>query len=138
MSHFIGYSDLEKLLNRINTGEHVYLLSIEEPGQPTQHGISVSTTRVIVQFIEGDHVYYWQWKLGHIQMLAGKPFSPEQAERTVERGESAIAHLRERLERDGIGVAEALVASPQDYKYLDGSAPSWLKYDEATNRFIPV
>lgn len=137
--HYIGYDDLEKMLESTQHYGVVYANCIFEssPSQLAQMGMDNCSTMIQVSRIQGEVTHYWRWKIASILLLAtGEPFDPDKSRRARIAGESAWSVVRNQLERFAPGqVIEAASSMPKNLNFLGGEQPAFLSYEQATARY---
>ncbi len=134
--HYIGYGDLEAMLEETDHASDVYANCIFEssPAQP-QTGMDYCTTIIQVSRINGEIVHYWRWKIATILMLAsGEPFSAEESRRARIAGESAWTAIKGWL-GENTRMIEAAVSMPKNMNHLGGEKPTFLGYEKATSQY---
>lgn len=137
--HFVGYDDLEKMLEATHHYGDVYANCIFEtsPSQLVQMGMDNCSTIIQVSRIQGEVTHYWRWKVASVLLLAtGEPFDPDKSRRARIAGESAWSAVRDQLERFASGqVIEAASSMPKNLNFLGGEQPAFLSYEKATGRY---
>lgn len=138
--HYIGFNDLEKMLEAIQPHGNVYANRIFEssPTQLAQMGMDTCTTIIQVSRIEGEVTYYWRWKIASVLLLAsGEPFDPDKSRRARIAGESAWSAVRDWLEKNAfpVKVIEAASSLPKNLNFLGGEQPAFLSYEKTTARY---
>ena len=138
--HYIGFNELEKMLDAIQPHGNVYANCIFEsnPAQLAQMGMDTCSTIIQVSRIEGDVTYYWRWKIASVLLLAsGEPFDPQKSRRARIAGESAWPAIHDWLKKKvfPIRVIEAASSMPRNMNFLGGDQPTFLSYDPTTARY---
>jgi len=135
--HYIGYGDLEKMLEATTHCGNVFANCIFEssPAQP-QIGMDYCTTLIQVSRIDGEVVHFWRWKIATVLRLAtGEPYSAEDSRRARIAGESAWDAVKDWL-GEKTTMIEAAVAMPRNMNYPGGECPAFLDYDKNTYRYV--
>ena len=135
--HFIGYSDLEAMLNATDHCGDVFANCISEksPTQP-QTGMSFSTMMIQVARIDGEIVHYWRWTIATILTLAsGEPFDAQESRRARIAGNSAWAGIKSWLE-ERTRVVEAAISMPKNMNHMGGEQPAFIRYEKSTDSYV--
>jgi hypothetical protein len=133
---FIGFGTLEKFLKAIDLTKPVNADSIVIPGKSGVSGIALNEQAIIVSQANQDEILYCNIIISRYQSLAGSslPLSPSEERIYQERAESAWQIVKQVMEEAGAKVREALLATPQNLRTLDGSADC-LKYNKTTGLY---
>ncbi|MEW6212286.1 MAG: hypothetical protein AB1631_28415 [Acidobacteriota bacterium] len=134
---FIGFSELEKLIESHMKEEPVYSALITQPGKRDQHGIAIDRILIVIEDIHQSRVRYCRLKVGAYQTLNGKPLcGGGHYERALEAAESAYKIILDWLREQCSNVVEgATIAAPDNLVLLEGWA-GFLDYDRERETFV--
>lgn len=139
--HYIGFNDLEKMLEATHHCGDVYANCIFE-NSPAAHlvqmGVENCSTIIQVSRIQGEVVHYWRWKIASLFLLAsGEPFDHQKSKRAQIAGETAWPAVHHWLEKKVFPgqVIEAASSMPKNLNFLGGDQPTFLSYDPATAQY---
>ena len=133
--HFVGYGNLEEMLDATKSCGHVYADCIIERS-PTQTNIEYCSKIIQVSRIDGQIVHYWRWKVAMVLMIVPEqqPLDPEKAQRAHIATDSAwpaiLSWLGEKTE-----MIRATTSMPKNMNHLEGQQPAFLDYEEKTGRY---
>jgi len=132
---FIGYADLETMLQAQPKDRSLYVMLIGKPGKLGKYGFALETMSVEVQDIAPQGVRYCYLKVATVETMGGAPFNEETYKARWERAKSAYQVIKDWLTEHGYTLEEATIAFPKDYMLMEGWA-GFLKYDKGTDRFL--
>jgi hypothetical protein len=122
---YIGYSKLENFVQRVDPGQLLYLILLEEI-IPGTDGIDLFRSEILLQVSVGtgseEAVFYWRMVIGEAAAPGGVPW-PEQAHKIRGAAKSALKAVKDFLAaQDNLQRFEegALIAMPRDLKLLRG------------------
>jgi len=121
MTIFVGFPQLEHLLETLQEGQPVFACSVDE-AQHTQDRFWLQRSYIVISQARTDGaVYYCRIKTAAIQYAGSMPLDDDHAERrqrALELWTTVLAYL----DGEGIETTPAVIAMPRDLALIDGGA----------------